>query len=218
MKNKNNTNLKRSWNGSSAAVKRSWSDISVADFQRIYALEQELPEDRLLQLIAIVNNISIDDVMEMPLSVLESHFGDIDFLQEEPRLPLVKPSYELNGTRYRINMKEMTTAQYIDFKQMVDNYSEQLPRFLTIFLVPAGHRYGDGYDIDKAEQDISSMSITDARAVAGFFLTTCGIWIRLFLRSSRRRLRKGIRRCKDPREKEILMEALSRISPQRTIG
>lgn len=191
--------------------KTSWQDLTVNDFQFIYSLEKTDPEDRLLQLIALVNGIGMDDVLNMPISKLEKHFSDIDFLQREPNLPLMKPVYELEGTKYKVYAKELTTAQYIDFKQMVDGYAENLARFLTIFLIPAGHKYGDGYDLDKAAQDIGKMSITDARAVAGFFLTVYALSTRIFLRSSTMRLKRLIRRTKDPKEKEIyrgmLMEA-----------
>lgn len=190
-------------------VKTSWKDITVSDFQSIYLLEREDPEDRLLRLIALVNGITIDDVLNMPLSRLEAHFSDIDFLQAPPREVLVKGSYELEGTRYKINMRELTTAQYIDFKQMVDTYSENLARFLTIFLIPSGHRYGDGYDIEKAAQDIGTMSILDARAVAGFFLTLYGVSTHLFLRSSRRKLARMVRRTKDPKEREMYQNLLN---------
>ena len=188
--------------------KKSWEDITVADFQRIYSLEKEGSEERLLKLIALVNGIDYNDVLEMPLSTLYSHFSDIDFLEKEPKAVLVRPSYELGGTVYKIHTKELTTAQYIDFKQMVDTYAENLPRFLTIFLIPSGCKYASGYDLDKAAQDIGGMGILDAKAVAAFFLTLYGISTRLFLRFSRRRIRRALRKATDPREKEILQAFL----------
>ena len=186
------------------AVKKTWDDITVKDFQAIYKLEKEDPEDRLLKLIALVNGIGYDDVLNMPISKLESHFPDIDFLQREPRIPLMKGFYTLDGTKYRIHTKELTTAQYIDFKQMVDTYAENLARFLTIFIIPEGHRYGDGYDLDKAAQDISSMPITQARSVADFFLTRCALSTKIFLRYSRVKLRRMERRAGTREEKELL--------------
>lgn len=202
-----------------ATRKKSWNDITVSDFQAIYKLESEDPEDRLLRLIALVNGIGYDDVLNMPISELERHFGDIDFLQREPRIPLMRGSYELGGTRYRVHSKEMTTAQYIDFKQMVDSYAENLARFLTIFLIPEGHRYGDGYDLDKAAQDISSMSITDARSVADFFLTACALLTAISLRSSRRQIRRRIRRARTQGERELLGRMMAEVESLRhTIG
>lgn len=184
--------------------KNNWSDITVDDFKVIYGLQREDPEDRLLRLIALVNGISYDEVLEMPLSKLEAHFSDIDFLGQEPRVPLMRPSYELGDTKYRVHAGELTTAQYIDFKQMADSYFDNLPQFLSIFLIPAGHKYADGYDLAKTYQDIGSMSITDARAVANFFLTACAISTRIFLRSSLRRARREAGRARTPKEKELM--------------
>lgn len=199
---------------------KDWSDVTVDDFQAIYELEREDPEDRLLRLIALVNGVGMDVILNMPISRLEGHYGDIDFLQREPKSVLVRGSYLLGGVEYCLSAKEMTTAQYIDFKQMVGTYSENLARFLTIFLIPKGHRYGDGYDLEKAAQDIGGMSITDARAVCAFFLTLCGLSMKLTLRSSVRRLRRMVRKAKDSKERELLQRALREITKarQHTIG
>lgn len=202
-------------------MKTSWKDITIADFQRIYELEKAGDEERLLQLIAIVNGISYDDVLEMPISKLREHYADIDFLGEEPKIPLMKPSYYLNGTKYHVYGKEMTTAQYIDFKQMLPTYYENLPRFMTVFLVPAGHKYNDGYDLEKAVQDISTMSIVDARAVCSFFSIAYGVSMSIFLRSSVRRLRRMERKAKNQEEKEALHNLLEKMREwkrQHTIG
>lgn len=188
--------------------KTSWNDITVGDFQYIYNLEKEDPEDKLLKLIALVNGVDYEDILDMPISKLEEHFEDIDFLSREPQSKLVKGTYELNGRVYKVYMKELTTAQYIDFKQLADKYYEHRAQFLTVFIIPARHRYGDGYDLDIARQDIETMSITDARAVASFFLTRYAISTRIFLRFSIAKLRKEMRRTKDPKEKRILKEGI----------
>lgn len=189
--------------------KTCWEDITVSDFQRIYELQREDDEEKLLRLIALVNGMDMEEIYTMPLSKLESHFQDIDFLTKEPQIPLMKPSYTLNGTKYNVYAGEMLTAQYIDFKQIIDRYYENLPQFLTLFLIPAGHKYADGYDLQKAAQDLGTMAITDARAVASFFLTACGTLTKIFLRSSVRRLRRMARKAKG-REKELLQQAIRR--------
>jgi len=200
-------------------IKTSWKDISVGDFQRIYDLEKKGDEEKLLELIALVNGVDMDEVLNMPISKLEAHYDDIDFLGKEPKSVLIKPFYTINDTRYNVHGADMTTAQYIDFKQMVPTYSENLAQFLTVFLIPAGHKYNDGYDLEKARQDISSMSIVDARAVAAFFLTRFVLLMKLFLRSSERRARRMERKAKTEEEKEILrklreeMERTRRLLP-----
>ena len=203
-------------------MKKSWNDITVADFQRLYEINARDDEEKFLELIALVNGVGLDDILNMPISKLQSHYRDIEFLEQEPKIPLMKRSYEINGTRYRVWWQELTCAMYIDFKQMADTYYKNLPQFLTIFLIPEGHRYGDGYDLQKAAQDLALMSIVDARAVCGFFLTAYGISTRLFLRSSVRRLRRMANSSKDPKEREILQGVLAEVeklrSPRHTTG
>lgn len=198
-------------------IKKSWNDITVSDFQRIYELEKKGDEDKLLYLIAIVNGVDIEEVMNMPISELERHYDDIDFLAVEPKPGLMKTSYELNGTKYRVYGSEFTTAQYIDFKQMVKTYYENLPQFLTIFLVPAGHKYNVGYDLEKARQDISTMSIIDARAVAAFFLTRFELLMSSFLRYSERRARRMEKRAKTEEEKMALRQLREKMEETRNL-
>jgi hypothetical protein len=199
-------------------MKKSWKDITIADFKVIYDLQRENPEDRLLRLVALVNEVSYEDVLEMPISKLEAHFKDIDFLGQEPKIPLMKGSYELGGTKYKVHTGELTTAMYIDFKQMAETYFDNLPQFLSIFLIPAGHKYGDGYDLVKTYQDISTMSIVDARAVASFFLTACGLSTAIFLRSSTHRINRMIKRARTQQEKETLMALREEILKLRQLN
>ena len=46
--------------------------------------------------------------------------------------------------------------------------------FLSVILVPKGHRYNDGYDIIEVQRAIrEEMSVSDGVSLAGFFLTWC---------------------------------------------
>ena len=68
-----------------------------------------------------------------------------------------------------------------------------MTELLAIMLVPDGHKYNDGYDVDKVKADIDAyLSVWDARAITGFFL---GSFIRL-VASQRRSLRKALRKAR----------------------
>ena len=119
----------------------------------------------------------------------------------------MKGRYTLNGREYKVNAKELTTAQYIDFKNTAVGYYEHLPQFLSIFILPAGaDNYADGYDMDQTIKDIGTMSIVDARSIAAFFLTEYSILIRIFLRYSIRKARRMARKAKTEKEKQRWMD------------
>ena len=44
---------------------------------------------------------------------------------------------------------------------------------LSIFLIPQGHKYNDGYDMDEVMDDLLCLSIPDALGVCNFFTQRC---------------------------------------------
>ena len=40
---------------------------------------------------------------------------------------------------------------------------------LSVFIIPKGHKYGDGYDINEVKQDILQLNMVDINAISQFF-------------------------------------------------
>lgn len=186
-----------------------WKDINIKKFQDIYKAQQEGGEDMPFKLLAIVRGCTLDEVLNTPISKLSGMMKDIEFLYNEPRVPLVKRKYKFGSRDYRIFMKvnEMTVAQYIDFTAFSADYTNNLSRFLSTLIIPDGHKYGDGYDVDEAVEDIGNyMPVTEGLAVASFFSTWFGVYANHTKRSSLRKLRRMVRKEKDPQLKEKLQK------------
>lgn len=196
-----------------------WSDISINKFQKIYEAQQEGGEDMLFKVLAIVEGKTLDDILNTPMSKLEGLMKDIQFLYSEPRVPFVKFKFDLNGSKYKIWMKptEMSVAQYIDFTTLAPKYTTNLSQFLSTVVIPEGHKYNDGYDLDKAIKDIGEyMPVTDGLAVAGFFLTWFETYAHLSLKSSIRKLKVLVRREKNPELKQKYQELLTEVQRLRS--
>ena len=70
-----------------------------------------------------------------------------------------------------MSMEDMTTAQFIDFNSLINDLDERLPEILSIFLVPKGHKYNDGYDKNTVVKDIAErLMVTEALGMASFFI------------------------------------------------
>ena len=81
----------------------------------------------------------------------------------------------------------METGQYIDFQTYAPDLDKCLVEFLSVILVPKGHRYNEGYDILEVQKAIrEEMSVSDGVSLAGFFLTWCKKSIKDSLNYSKR--------------------------------
>jgi hypothetical protein len=83
--------------------------------------------------------------------------------------------------------------------------------FLSVILVPKGHRYNEGYDILDVQKAIrEGLSVTDGATIVGFFLTWCERSIKDSLHYSREEAKK----VKDRKKRE---ELLKRIEEQERL-
>lgn len=143
--------------------KATWDDITLENFYKLTDLGKE-PD--VYDVIDIVYGIKSK---EIPLNDLKKY--SIDFLNKEcPKRP-IKKQYKLNGVKYDANfdITKITTAQFVDFRNYAAN-GAKLEDILSICLIPEGHNYNDGYEVQKLKQDILQMSITDAQTISFFFI------------------------------------------------
>lgn len=196
---------------------KTWADISIGQFQRIYELQsRNLEEDVLaFETLAVVENTTVEVIMDMPVAIVREKMADLQFLYSKPRTGLIKGSYNLGGKKYRVftNMNDFTTAQYIDFNTLNKDYDKHLAQFLSIFIIPDGKKYNNGYDIEVVQADIAKyLSVEDGLTIVNFFMVLCEVSMRLMLRSFRRQVRKNRKEMpQEVREKIAEMEAALRM-------
>lgn len=151
-----------------------WNDIKVKDILRIREIcSQSIDEDEKdLRVGAYLNGYEYDDFINLPMSKTEELMKVVSFLYDKPEKVKARRVYEINGRRYRLfkNTEDMTTAQFIDFQAISKEGFEKMPaEMLSIFLVPEGHTYNDGYDKEEVINDMRDMKVTEALGVADFF-------------------------------------------------
>ena len=77
---------------------------------------------------------------------------------------------KVNGREYYFDglLGKITTAQYIDFQNYQKNNDEQ--KSFSVFIIPKGHKYNDGYDIEQVFNDILDVPVPVLFS-ASFFLS-----------------------------------------------
>lgn len=172
----------------------SWKTLPVGTFKKLMALPDGEDEDRYWKILAILNGTTVDDIMSRPLQEVTAMRKEVAFLDERPPVVASRHEYVLGDTTYVFtdHLQDITVAQFVDWTNTENNW-ENMSVLLSYVLIPKGHRYNDGYRIDKVQKDIDEyLSMLDARALSGFFL---GSFINSLV-CQRRSLRKTVKRAR----------------------
>lgn len=174
--------------------------------------------DIQVDIIAILNGMTRDEVLDLPIDRYSEYAKGTAFLTQSPQSKPRRPErINLNGRKYRVikSAKDMTAGQYIDFQTYLSQGAEKnIAPILSTVVIPEGRTYGNGYDIAEAIEDIrNGMSVQDALDLSAFFLSQSAHLIDSILTSLERRMRRMMK--KNPQTAEKMKEAVEKIRSLR---
>ena len=183
--------------------KLTWNNITYRQFQELKdAFDIEDEADRVIAIAQIVYG---DDVINKPLNEFKELCKDLDFIKDEIPVRYKVTTVAVNGRTYYFDgMLDgvITTAQYVDFQNHCNN-KDEVKQF-SVFFIPEGHKYNDGYDMMQVFEDIQDMPITFLMSASFFFVRQLEIFIRIFQRCSK----QTIQNLKIPRKQKKLMKQM----------
>lgn len=189
-------------------MKLSWKDLTIGDLMKIReidALQLATNDEKNLRVAAIIAEIPYEEMLQIPLNDVRVYMDKTEFLLTKPVPEKARRHYEINGRKYRLfkDASEMTVAQYLDFQAIYESGFENMPaEMLSIFLIPEGHEYNDGYDKEEVLNDMYSMSVVEGLGVADFFTKRFVKSIRLALMYFKIRM-KWLRLTAKKKDKEM---------------
>lgn len=160
--------------------------------------------EKQVQIIAILADKSPDEVLLLPLDDYAKFAAQTAFLREPCEPADITPGWRYGDLIPTADFRKINTAQYIDFQTFSKNFPASLPELLSVFLVPDGHAYNDGYDIAEVQQRVRAIPFPVALGLAAFFFVRFSELIADSLTS----LDSAIRRTKDTRKKEAMMRKM----------
>lgn len=156
-------------------VKDSWSKINIDCYIKLLEIKYNTNElDNLnsnIILLSLLCEVDEDEISNLTTEEFKELLSQTTFLNELPKVK-VQPTYTINGKEYEVflNLKEMTVAQYLDFQAFCKEQDKYIKELISIFLIPKGKKYNDGYNIDDVKDEIGKyMSIADAYSILFFF-------------------------------------------------
>lgn len=149
----------------------NWSNITLEQYLEIQAIKEIDSMDVMVEIIRIL--FKIEDPESLPYTEFIKYSQELSFMSKDiERVPL-KDTYQINGRNYKLenNVMKLTTSQVIDYR----NYSKEdnhITKILSVFLIPEGHQYNDGYDIEQVINDLLDLDIQTVVSILDFF-TIC---------------------------------------------
>lgn len=183
----------------------NWDSISIEMYYEIMDILNEEGDDDLtknVRLVSVILDKDEQDIWDMELSEVGRYVSKLGFLEKfdipsHPNMKVNLPGFDLEVMK---DVTKINVAQYLDYQNFVRlPLRESIDKILSIFLIPKGHKYNEGYDIIELQAAIRQyMSFRIAEGLLGFFLKQYGRSLIRSLASYRR----SIRKTKDPHMKE----------------
>lgn len=190
----------------------SYDELKLGDYLKILAIDRDEGLDaigRQVGILSILTGLSEDELLHYPLADYSALARGADFLREETEeTGEVRDEYEVGGfTLCPVrDFRNLETGQYIDFKAYAEDIEGHYPELLSVLLVPKGKRYNEGYDVLEVQRAVNDLPMSDALAVAGFFLTSWTGLIVDSLNSSER----AAKEMSDPQMREKILKEIEK--------
>lgn len=206
----------------------NYNDMSISLWREIRETMEDMGEATELEvqvaLISLLSGISEDEIRNLPLKEYSEMASKTRFLLRQPNVKAVKPrNLTINGKRYDLvdDVRKLTTGQYIDYQTyMQDNEDfKNLAKVLSVFIVPKGKTYGEGYDVEEVIKELDEhLSINVALGVCFFFREKYRSWLSLMQDCFRRRMKRMMRKERNPEAVERMREIIGMMDSLRDIG
>lgn len=199
----------------------NYNDLSIGKYQDIMVLldGKELDELQMqTSLISILSDEDEDDILNLPLSEYNKRVQGTAFLLEAPKKKAMATQYKVSDMVLEVcvDLKSITAAQYIDYQTFIKEPEKYLVELLSVFLIPKGYKYNDGYDIVEVQRLIrDNISIVDALSMSAFFLTLSQGLIKGMLTCLTSKLKKMKKKSKNQQETMKLEQAIQNLE---TVG
>lgn len=185
-----------------ASIINNYADLPVGLYMDIIAVDRSpLGEfDKQVRIISILSGMAEADILALPVPEYKRIAAETEFLIHPCQEGRMAKSYRL-GDLVLVptqDLTKITAAQYIDFQTLSQEGEEKTVELCSVFLIPKGHKYADGYDIADVQDAIRRhLSVQDVVTLAAFFLRKYAESIV----SSLTFCKREIRRTKDPKAK-----------------
>ena len=196
-------------------LKESWNEISIVDFLQLMQLQEVADDFQLAREVEIMKIVSGNpDIDTLSLPEFKQLVSKVTFINQPIPETLYPPkSFTTPNFKYIIkpDLTKLTTAQYIDYINYIKNSEgiEDLAKILSVFFIPKGFEYNEGYEINEVIEDIeNNVDIVTASSVASFFELQSQTCIKALKDYSLKVMKKAMKKQSEPMKKAELKKKI----------
>ena len=199
----------------------SYDKLTINKYRELVGLEKGDDDMEYgIRILSILSDIDEDELMDMPLDEFSKMMSKTNFLYKEVNkldYNHLGKTLTINGKKYKIvkDAKSMTAGQYIDYKSYItrDNFIDMLPYILTVFIIPDGCKYGNGYDTAELAVELdNNLDIRTALCISDFFLNQSRFSMQTSLRYLKWKMKRMMKKETNLEIKNKIAEGLEQIS------
>lgn len=188
-------------------IKNNWDEITWKEYEQIeQILSADIPNDfKTVHLVSILTGLPVNQIENMQVTEFQKLLPHLEFLETEPETHYHNFEYTINDREYvfKGKLEDITTAMYIDYSTYMKEEDKDVVKLLSVFLIPKGHDYNDGYDMEQVQSDIGDMCWLDVRATAFFFKIQLAAYMLILKSSLQKTLKKTMKGKTRAEKKEI---------------
>lgn len=163
-------------------LKRDWTNITLKDWYNIQDILSVQDDYTTFNLLDYLYNINSSD---MSLSEVSKYSNSLSFLNDAADFEnfVCEDEYTINGTTYVgfVDITHISVAQFIDYQNYIKEQPVKFEKVMSIFIVPKGHTYNDGYDMKSVQNDLLELPFRVCQKVAFFLVKQLQTFVQITL-------------------------------------
>ena len=163
-------------------LKRDWTNITLKDWYNIQDILSVQDDYTTFNLLDYLYNINSSD---MSLSEVSKYSNSLSFLNDAADFEnfVCEDEYTINGTTYVgfVDITKVSVAQFIDYQNYIKEQPVKFEKVMSIFIVPKGHTYNDGYDMKSVQNDLLELPFRVCQKVAFFLVKQLQTFVQITL-------------------------------------
>lgn len=163
-------------------LKRDWTNITLNDWYNIQDILSVQDDYTTFNLLDYLYNINSSD---MSLSEVSKYSNSLSFLNDAADFEnfVCEDEYTINGTTYEgfVDITNISVAQFIDYQNYIKEQPVKFEKVMSIFIVPKGHTYNDGYDMKSVQNDLLELPFRVCQKVAFFLVKQLQTFVQITL-------------------------------------
>lgn len=152
----------------------TWNDISLKQYNELIKVDTtQDPIDYAADVIRIL--FDVEDPLSLSMQEFNKYSEMIKFIGDKVPDVKLKDVYKVNNREYVLdgNVFEWSMSQLIDFRKY--SATTNLTDIVSCYIIPKGHKYNDGYEMEEVIKDINCLPVTDILKMQSFFVQ--GAWM-----------------------------------------